>query len=285
MTGYGKAVFNLGDQNILVEIRSVNSKNSDVSIKTQLIPKEKEAEAKQLITRKLNRGSVDLFTTVDSTTDSSSKKINKELFISYYKQIREIAESLPCEPDCSGLTGTILRLPEVIESRKPDEQELWPLMLSGIEEALEEVVAFRKKEGERLADEICGRVRLIENYLANVENYEAGRIDVIRERILNRIDELKISHDPERLEQEMIFYIEKLDITEEKVRLAQHCKYFMEVMEMEEFPGKKLGFIAQEMGREINTLGSKANNIDIQKIVVNMKDELEKIKEQILNIL
>ncbi|MDD4639554.1 MAG: YicC family protein, partial [Bacteroidales bacterium] len=284
MTGYGRSVFNRGGQKILVEIRSVNGKNSDISVKSQLIPREKEAELKQIIAAKTIRGTVDLFAAADSQNGILPKRINGEVFRSFYDQIMEINHSLGKESLNGDITGIILRLPDVVENVKPDDEESWPALLTAIENALDDLLIFRKNEGSRLASEISGRVELIEGYLAEVDKYEAGRIESVRERITKRMEELAIAYSTERLEQELVFYIEKLDITEEKVRLSQHCKYFRETILKEEYPGRKLGFIAQEMGREINTLGSKANNVDIQKIVVNMKDELEKIKEQVLNI-
>lgn len=285
MTGYGRSVFNRGGQKILVEIRSVNGKNSDISVKSQLIPREKEAELKQIIAAKTVRGTVDLFAAADSQNGILPKRINGEVFRSYYDQIMEINRSLGKESLNEDLTGSILRLPDVVENVRPDDEESWSVFLTAIENALEDLIMFRKNEGSRLSAEISGRVNLIEGYLSEVDKYEAGRIESVRERITKRMEELGIAYSTERLEQELVFYIEKLDITEEKVRLSQHCKYFRETIQSEEYPGRKLGFIAQEMGREINTLGSKANNVDIQKIVVNMKDELEKIKEQVLNIL
>ncbi len=285
MTGYGRSAFSHNEQEFLVEIRSVNGKNPEVSVKSQLIPRERENEVRQLVAKKTVRGTVDIYISTENQNGNLPKVINRERFESYYKQIKSINLSLGREDETENLTGAILRLPDVVEISKPDEMENWPHIFTAIENAVEELLIYRKNEGEKLRDDILTRLSMIEGYLTEVDRFEKGRVDTIRERIIKRAEELGVVHSEERLEQEMIYYIEKLDITEEKVRLAQHCNYFRETIGIEEYPGRKLGFIAQEMGREINTLGSKANNVDIQKIVVNMKDELEKIKEQILNIL
>jgi len=286
MTGYGKAECILGQNRVIVEIRSVNGKNSDINLKTSLIPREKEAETRQLVTKYLQRGSIDLYTTSDSLQENTGKNINKEAFMAYYNQIKEINSMLGEKFDEAGLLCTILKLPDVIENQKKEEKdETWDELRQCIENALIMLCGFRATEGARLAEDVKSRVALITGYVASVEKYETQRVEAVKQRLASRLEELSCSPDQNRLEQEIIFYLEKLDITEEKVRLRQHCSYFLDCMENEPFPGKKLGFIAQEMGREINTLGSKANHAEIQKIVVMMKDELEKIKEQTLNIL
>jgi len=286
MTGYGKAECILGQNRVTVEIRSVNGKNSDINLKTSLIPREKETETRQLVTKYLQRGSIDLYTTSDSLQENTGKSINKEAFMAYYNQIKEINSMLGEKFDEAGLLCTILKLPDVIENQKKEEKdETWDELRQCIENALIMLCGFRATEGARLAEDVKSRVALITGYVSSVEKYETQRVDAVKQRLASRLEELACSPDQNRLEQEIIFYLEKLDITEEKVRLRQHCSYFLDCMENEPFPGKKLGFIAQEMGREINTLGSKANHAEIQKIVVMMKDELEKIKEQTLNIL
>jgi len=285
MTGYGRAECLTGKNRIIVEIRSVNGKNSDINFKSSVIPRDKETELRQLIIKYLQRGTIDLFLTIESQGEEKGKKINKELFVSYYNQIRDINQLLEEKLDYSGLINTILRLPEVVDNQKEDPGDNWESVKSCIEKALSMLCDFRTTEGKRLAEDILMRVKLITNCITDLEKYEVQRVEAIKDRLYSRIHELSCSPDINRLEQEIIYYVEKLDITEEKVRLGQHCKYFLECMENEQFPGKKLGFIAQEMGREINTIGSKANHAEIQKIVVMMKDELEKIKEQILNIL
>lgn len=282
MTGYGKAECSLPDSKITIEIRSLNGKNADISIKSSLIPREKEMEVRQYIAKELQRGNIDLYATLEVNATDKAKHINKEIYNGYLSQIKELG--IECTPDA--MLQTILRLPDVIEVKKQEmTDESWETINNAIKEAVGALNGFRDKEGEILYKDVTSRVALIESYVAEVEKHEESRIESVRERIKNRIEELGITPDQNRLEQEIIFYIEKLDINEEKVRLRQHCKYFMETIDGEQYPGKKLGFIAQEMGREINTMGSKSNHAEMQKWVVRMKDELEKIKEQCLNIL
>ena len=282
MTGYGKAECSLPDSKITIEIRSLNGKNADISIKSSLIPREKEMEVRQYIAKELQRGNIDLYATLEVNATDKAKHINKEIYNGYLSQIKELG--IECTPDA--MLQTILRLPDVIEVKKQEmTDESWEAINNAIKEAVGALNGFRDKEGEILYKDVTSRVALIESYVAEIEKHEESRIESVRERIKNRIEELGITPDQNRLEQEIIFYIEKLDINEEKVRLRQHCKYFMETIDGEQYPGKKLGFIAQEMGREINTMGSKSNHAEMQKWVVRMKDELEKIKEQCLNIL
>ncbi|HBY00995.1 MAG TPA: YicC family protein [Rikenellaceae bacterium] len=286
MTGYGKAECLYNDIKIVVEIRSVNGKGSDVALKTQAIPREREYEVRQIISSALMRGSIDLFATVEYLTENSSRKINKDVFTSYYNQINEMNNSLPKKLSDDALLGIILKMPDVLENnKKSDDTDIWEPLKQCIIDAISGLVEFRKAEGKKLDEEIRSRVAFIIEYLGKVESYESERTESVRQRITSRLEEIKGEIDNNRLEQEIIYYLEKLDITEEKVRLTQHCKYFNETLDKEEYPGKKLGFIAQEIGREINTLGSKANHAEIQRWVVRMKDELEKIKEQSLNIL
>lgn len=282
MTGYGKAECSLPDSKITIEIRSLNGKNADISIKSSLIPREKEMEVRQYIAKELQRGNIDLYATLEVNATDKAKHINKEIYNGYLSQIKELG--IECTPDA--MLQTILRLPDVIEVKKQEmTDESWEAINNAIKEAVGALNGFRDKEGEILYKDVTSRVALIESYVAEIEKHEESRIESVKERIKNRIEELGITPDQNRLEQEIIFYIEKLDINEEKVRLRQHCKYFMETIDGEQYPGKKLGFIAQEMGREINTMGSKSNHAEMQKWVVRMKDELEKIKEQCLNIL
>lgn len=286
MTGYGKAECLLPDGKITFEIRSLNGKNADISIKSSIIPRDKELETRQLIAKELQRGNIDLFATIEQNAGTNAKTINREMFLEYYKQIASIQNTLDYECDATGLFSTILKMPDVMETPKQEiTEESWEKMYSAIKEAVAALGSFREKEGAILYKDVTGRVALIESFVCEVEKYEKERTDNIKERLKNRIEELGASPDENRLEQEIIYYLEKLDINEEKVRLRQHCKYFMETIDNEPCPGKKLGFIAQEMGREINTMGSKANHATIQQWVVKMKDELEKIKEQSLNIL
>lgn len=287
MTGYGKAECVIAGDKYLFEIRSVNGKNADISLKTSLIPREKEVEVRQYIASVLNRGNIDLFANVEHTASAVARTINRDVVANYVNQIRQVAAASGVGVDEDDILPMALRMPDVFDSNSAQElsEEDWNLMFDAIKRAVAELDEFRTREGASLKRDILSQVEKIESYVAEVEKYEKERIDAVRERINARMAEISAAPDHDRLEQEMIFYIEKLDINEEKVRLRQHCKYFRETVENEEFPGRKLGFIAQEMGREINTTGSKANHAQIQKWVVKMKDELEKIKEQSLNIL
>ena len=291
MTGYGKAEVLLEAGKVTVEIRSLNGKTADISMKTSLLPKDKEIAVRKKIADELQRGNIDMFMTFEPNAAENAKKINMDLAVQYYQQIEELARLVGTSSlqinNPNDLIATILRMPEVMDAKKQDviTDENWPLVDACINEAIANINAFRAQEGEVLYKDVTGNVAKIMEYSQQVEAYEKERVEAIREKILSRFEELKAQPDQSRLEQEMIFYIEKLDINEEKVRLRQHCRYFLETIDSEPYPGKKLGFIAQEMGREINTTGSKANHTEIQKIVVKMKDELEKIKEQSLNIL
>ena len=291
MTGYGKAEAMLETGKITVEVRSLNGKTADISIKTSMLPKDKEMAVRQKIAAELTRGNIDFFVTFEPNAADSAKKINMDLAVEYFHQIselgRQIGASALSSENPNDLIATILRMPEVMDAKKQDviTDENWPVVEKCIDDALANINAFRAQEGVVLYNDITSKVQQILEYSAQVETFERERVEAIREKILSRFAELKAEPDQSRLEQEMIFYLEKLDINEERVRLRQHCKYFLDTVENEPNPGKKLGFIAQEMGREINTTGSKANHTEIQKIVVKMKDELEKIKEQSLNIL
>ncbi len=291
MTGYGKAEVLLEAGKVTVEVRSLNGKTADISLKTSLLPKNKEIAVRQKIAAELQRGNIDMFMTFEPNAAENAKQINMDLAMQYYQQISELGGKIGAVNlwmhNPNDLLATILRMPEVMDSKKQEviNDENWPTVEACIDEALANINAFRAQEGEVLYKDVTGNVAKILEYSAQVEAFEQERVDAIREKILNRFAELKAEPDQSRLEQEMIFYIEKLDINEEKVRLRQHCRYFLETIDSEPNPGKKLGFIAQEMGREINTTGSKANHTEIQKLVVKMKDELEKIKEQSLNIL
>ena len=291
MTGYGKAEAILETGKITVEVRSLNGKTADISLKTSMLPKDKEMTVRQKIAAELTRGNIDFFMTFEPNAADSAKKINTDLAMEYYQQISNLGMQIGADnlstQNPNDLLAMILRMPEVMDAKKQDviTEENWPAVEACIDEALKNINTFRAHEGEVLYKDVTEKVENIQEYSRQVEQFEQERIDAIREKILSRFAELKVDPDQSRLEQEMIFYIEKLDINEEKVRLRQHCKYFLETLENEPNPGKKLGFIAQEMGREINTTGSKANHTEIQKLVVKMKDELEKIKEQSLNIL
>lgn len=288
MTGYGKAECLIGRDKYTVELRSVNGKNADISLKSSLIPRGKEPEIRRYLAAELGRGSIDLFITLrrDPALEAV-RPVNGELLQGYYTGVRKALDVMGVSLSDEALLPGLLKLPDVLA--KPEETEFseadWAILEDCIHEAVAALKAFRAREGESLRRDVLSQVDKIESYIAEVEKYERERIDAVRERILSKLAELGAKPDTERLEQEMIFYIEKLDINEEKVRLRQHCKYFRETLDAEPMPGRKIGFIAQEMGREINTTGSKANHAEIQKLVVKMKDELEKIKEQSLNIL
>ena len=288
MTGYGKAECLIGRDKYVVELRSVNGKNADISLKSSLIPREREPEVRRYLASELGRGSIDLFITLRRDTSSeSARPVNAELLQGYYAGVHKALDAMGISLSDEALLPGLLKLPDVLS--KPEETEFsdadWAILEGCIHEAVTALKAFREREGQSLRADVLGQVDKIESYVAEVEKYERERIDSVRERILAKLAEIGAKPDAERLEQEMIFYIEKLDINEEKVRLRQHCRYFRETLEAEPMPGRKIGFIAQEMGREINTLGSKANHAEIQRWVVRMKDELEKIKEQSLNIL
>ena len=291
MTGYGKAETILETGKITVEVRSLNGKTADISLKTSMLPKDKEMTVRQKIAASLTRGNIDFFISYEPNAADSAKKINMDLAMEYYTQISELAKRVGTSSlqinNPNDLIATILRMPEVMDAKKQDviTDANWPIVEACIDEALANINAFRAQEGEVLYKDVTAKVESIMEYSRQVETFEQERVDAIREKILSRFAELKADPDQSRLEQEMIYYIEKLDLNEERVRLRQHCRYFLDTITNEDCPGKKLGFIAQEMGREINTTGSKANHTEIQKIVVKMKDELEKIKEQSLNIL
>lgn len=286
MTGYGKAESRFGNNKIIIEIRSVNGKGSEVNLKTQIIPREKEIEVKQIVAQALQRGTIDLFSSIEYAQESIARAINKDVFFSYYRQISELQNELGLENDSKELIQTILRLPDVIDNQKREiDEEFWETFKVCLLDALNSIAIFRTVEGEKLEEDLRKRVELIMTILKEIEGFENERVTNLKQRLDSRLQEVSQSFDQNRFEQEIIYYLEKLDITEEKVRLKQHCNYFLETIDNEQYPGKKINFIAQEMGREINTLGSKANHAGIQKCVVRMKDELEKIKEQSLNIL
>ena len=286
MTGYGKAECIISGSKYIVEIRSLNGKNADINLKTSLIPREKEIMLRQYLAAELNRGSIDLFVSLDSK-DQSAHKVNRDVLAEYYAQVKEaVTQADPQYVPDTELFVSLLHMPDVVGSGKPEiDEDQWGILFDAIKSAVSALKDFREREGRSLQADVLAKVASIESFIPQIAEFEPERTAAVRARLESRLKELALAADQNRLEQEIIFYIEKLDINEEKVRLAQHCRYFRETIDSEEFPGKKLGFIAQEMGREINTLGSKANHAGIQKCVVRMKDELEKIKEQSMNIL
>ncbi|WP_308662186.1 YicC/YloC family endoribonuclease [uncultured Alistipes sp.] len=286
MTGFGKGEATFQNKKITVEIRSLNSKQLDLNLRLPSVYRQSEYELRTLIARTVQRGKVDVFVNVESQRVETPARINRELFREYLRQMNDTLAYAGIDADYDTLVPAILRMPEVVsaESETVSDEE-HAALLSAAEAAAAHLDAFRVQEGAILIADLLRRVDLIEQYKEEVIPFEQARTQTIRARILDNLAQLKVDVDSNRLEQEMIFYLEKLDITEEKVRLTNHCRYFREVAAGEEGVGRKLGFIAQEMGREINTMGSKANETNIQILVVKMKDELEKIKEQVLNIL
>ena len=287
MTGYGKAEASLKAGKLTIEIRTLNGKTADVNIKSTLLPKDKELIVRQMLAEKLHRGTIDFFVTFEANAVSSAKHINADLAEEYFRQITTLGDKLGIPVDTALYMNSILRFPDVIDNTRQDiiTAENWPELEAAIEKAIENTNEFRAREGVALYKDVTGRVNNILKLEDEVESFEGERIVAVRSKIEKAISDLLLKPDQSRFEEEMIYYLEKLDINEEKVRLRQHCKYFMDTIDGEDFPGKKLGFIIQEMGREINTTGSKANHAGIQKVVVRMKDELEKIREQSMNIL
>ena len=288
MTGYGKAVVAFGDKKINVEVKSLNSKTLDLSTRICPLYREKEIEIRQAIAKTLERGKVDFAIWTEKNAASDATPINKELMKAYYKQICDIVATTGI-PQPQDIFATILRMPDVMTRTEIEEltDEEWARVRQCIDNALEQLLAFRRQEGAALQRKFEEKIDNIEKLLAEIEPYEKSGVEKIRQRIIDGLASIpEVEYDKNRLEQELIYYIEKLDISEEKQRLTNHLNYFRETMNEDEHGiGKKLGFIAQEMGREINTTGSKSNNAEMQNIVVKMKDELEQIKEQVLNAL
>lgn len=286
MTGFGKGEAALRNKKITVEIRSLNSKQLDLSLRLPAVYRQSEYEIRNLIARTIQRGKVDVFVTVESQAVETSARINREVFREYLRQMNDTLSFSGIDAGYDAILPVIMRLPDVVatEAEAISEEE-HAALLAAVEAAAAHLDAFRDQEGAILIADLLRRVELIEQYKTEVVPFEKARTETVKARILDNLSKLAVDVDRNRLEQEMIFYLEKLDITEEKVRLTNHCNYFREVASSEEGVGRKLGFIAQEMGREINTMGSKANEPNIQILVVKMKDELEKIKEQVLNIL
>ena len=286
MTGFGKAEVVVNGKTITAEIRSLNSKQLDLGLKTPAAYRELENDIRSLVSKRVVRGKVDLMVSVVSTEVATASRIDKPLFAAYIKQMNEALAYAGVDVDYEAIIPVVMKMPNVIQNdtAETSDDEKRAVMVA-VEGAIDRLDAFREQEGAILIADLLRRVDLIEQMRNEIIPFEAARTEAVRQRIREGVEKLGVEVDNNRLEQEMIFYIEKLDITEEKVRLENHCNYFREVANNEEQAGRKLGFIAQEMGREINTTGSKANQHDIQKLVVKMKDELEKIKEQVLNIL
>lgn len=288
MTGYGKATVELPDKKVNVEVKSLNSKAMDLSVRVAPLYREKEMEIRNEVAKVLERGKVDFSLWVEKKEGAqSATPINRELVAAYYDQIRELV-AVKGIPEPQDWMATLLRMPDVMTKVEVQEltEEEWTLVHGAVCEAVESLVDFRKQEGTALERKFREKIHNIRALLGEVEPFEEERVGKIKDRITDALEKtLSVDYDKNRLEQELIFYIEKLDINEEKQRLANHLDYFIATLEGNGGQGKKLGFIAQEMGREINTLGSKSNHAEMQKIVVRMKDELEQIKEQVLNVM
>ncbi|MEM9051835.1 MAG: YicC/YloC family endoribonuclease [Bacteroidota bacterium] len=286
MTGFGKASAQFAEKKITVEIKSLNSKQFDLSMKLPSLYREKELVMRSMVSKALGRGKVDLSIFTESPDGDKQVIINQNVASQYLDQIKSLGSRVGLNEPESLLTS-LLSLPEVLKTERPElSDDEWKAVQSAVSEAATALNDFRKTEGSRLEEDIVQRVHNIEKLAADLEPHLEARINEVRTRIEGNIAELiqKEQADQNRLEQEIVYYLEKLDITEEEIRLKSHCQYFLETIDTSSDVGKKLGFISQEMGREINTMGSKANYVPIQQIVVQMKDELEKIKEQLLNI-
>ena len=288
MTGYGKATVELPDKKVSVEVKSLNSKAMDLSVRVAPLYREKEMEIRNEVAKLLERGKVDFSLWIEKKEGAqSATPINRELVAAYYDQIRELV-AVKGIPEPQDWMATLLRMPDVMTKVEVQEltEEEWTLVHGAVSEALGHLVDFRKQEGAALEVKFREKIHNIRKLLCEVVPFEEERVGKIKDRITDALEKtLSVDYDKNRLEQELIFYIEKLDINEEKQRLANHLDYFIATLESGSGQGKKLGFIAQEMGREINTLGSKSNHAEMQKIVVQMKDELEQIKEQVLNVM
>lgn len=285
MTGYGKTQIQLAGKSVIIEIKTLNSKQLDLNARIPSFFKEKENEIRLAISKELERGKIDLYITVENMTSNASLCLDEELAMNYYQLFSNLSQKLnnPVESD---IFMQVLKMPDVLKSRQETlTEDDWRIFVSALEETCRKVRAFREDEGAVLAVDFRKRINLIDSMIDKITPYEEERIVRQREKFLHTLEEQKITYDANRLEQEIIFYLEKLDVTEEKVRLRKHCRYFLDTLEEPTSNGKKLGFISQECGREINTLGSKSNHFGMQQIVVCMKDELEKIKEQLANVL
>ena len=286
MTGYGSAKGTVGTQSVTVEIRSLNSKFLELNVRLPLQFRDKELEIRADVGKLLERGKADLNVSIDNNELAKRSTVNKEIFLAYYEDLKSLVTETGMSDD--NMLDAILKLPAVLNSEKSEMDEAqWKQLKALIQSAVEQFNLFRSNEGNVLEQDVTQRLNAIENAVPQLEQYEQARIESVRARLHKSVNELKdqLNIDTNRFEQELIYYIEKLDISEEKVRLKSHCDYFLQTMNSKEANGKKLGFITQEIGREINTIGSKANDANMQRIVVEMKDELEKLKEQLANVL
>lgn len=288
MTGFGKSDTQFNEKKIHIEIKSLNSKNMDLSMRIAPLYREKELELRTMIISQLERGKVDFSLWAEKETTTQASTINAEAIASYRQQMEQVCQQTGLEMPTANFWELVIKLPEVITTSAVDElcEEEWNIVRQATQEAIDHLIQFRQQEGEALSHKFTQNLNNIEQLMQRIEPFEKQRVEKIRQRLEERLAELKgVDYDRARLEQELIYYIEKLDISEEKQRLTNHINYFRETMREGKGQGKKLGFIAQEMGREINTTGSKSNQAEMQNIVVMMKDELEQIKEQVLNVM
>ena len=285
MTGYGKAELNLKNANFTIEVRSLNSKQIDANVKMSSIYRDKEIGLRKLLSEKLQRGKIELSIWRESSDSSATYTLNTELIKEYFSQIQEVTSSLSI--NSSDIMPSLLKMPEVlVKGEEKAEDNEWEEIAKGIDIAIGNILQFRLDEGEKLETDITARINKLSTLLIDISPFAKGRIEKVKKSLADKLAEIDTKNiDENRFEQELIYYLEKQDITEEQVRLEVHLSYFVETMKANAPNGKKLGFISQEIGREINTIGSKSSDAEMQKIVVQMKDELEKIKEQLLNIL
>ena len=284
MTGYGKSVLHLSDKKVTIEVKSLNSKNLDLNVRMPSYYREKELAVRKELASKLVRGKVDFSIYIEMTADETSTTVNKGVVSEYMQQLRNVVQT--GSSNDVELLKMAVKMPDALKTEREElNEDEWAQINTNIQEAIKDIIQYRIDEAASLEDDFKLRIKNIQHYLEEVKSFDDARIEFVKERLKKAIDELKVTTDENRFEQELIYYLEKLDINEEKVRLANHLSYFLKELETEDSNGKKLGFIVQEIGREVNTIGSKANFAPMQKAVIQMKNELEKIKEQILNVL
>jgi len=284
MTGYGKSVLHLSDKKVTIEVKSLNSKNLDLNVRMPSYYREKELAVRKELASKLVRGKVDFSIYIEMTADETSTTVNKGVVSEYMQQLRNVVQT--GSSNDVELLKMAVKMPDALKTEREElNEDEWAQINTNIQEAIKDIIQYRINEAASLEDDFKLRIKNIQHYLEEVKSFDDARIEFVKERLKKAIDELKVTTDENRFEQELIYYLEKLDINEEKVRLANHLSYFLQELETEDSNGKKLGFIVQEIGREVNTIGSKANFAPMQKAVIQMKNELEKIKEQILNVL
>ena len=284
MTGYGKSVLHLSDKKVTIEVKSLNSKNLDLNVRMPSYYREKELAVRKELATKLVRGKVDFSIYIEMTADETSTTVNKGVVSEYMQQLRNVVQT--GSSNDVELLKMAVKMPDALKTEREElNEDEWAHINTNIQEAIKDIIQYRIDEAASLEDDFKLRIKNIQHYLEEVKSFDDARIEFVKERLKKAIDELKVTTDENRFEQELIYYLEKLDINEEKVRLANHLSYFLQELDTEDSNGKKLGFIVQEIGREVNTIGSKANFAPMQKAVIQMKNELEKIKEQILNVL